>query len=371
VREADPDFHSHYEALLERLAPGSRGGPAPSGRVLHLPAAVPPWTATGLVVSAGDEVTLLARGRVTLSEELGLWGGPRVYLWARVGGRGPLLHGTRETATFRAPRDGELEVAVCAGDWADREGTPSTPPEAQAQLRGGFDVVAILWPGGEAAAGLRALLAAAPGDPLLAAEVRRSAEGVAPPPGWSYHWRLGPAEVFEAGREEGRDVIRVHADDDVGILCRPVDHPLGAETTLAWRWRVGRLPATTAEDALPAHDYVSIALEFDDGRDLTWYWSAALPVGTAYPCPIPSWRAQETHLVVRSGPAGLGAWHAEARPVRADWERAVGGRAPGHIVAVWLIAVSVFRHGIAEAAFADIELREGGRCLRIAGGGTP
>jgi hypothetical protein len=40
-----------------------------------------------------------------------------------------------------------------------------------------------------AAAGLQALLAAAPDDPLLADEVERSAAAVVPPPGWSYHWR--------------------------------------------------------------------------------------------------------------------------------------------------------------------------------------
>ena len=34
--------------------------------------------------------------------------------------------------------------------------------------------------------------------------------------------------------------------------------------------------ATVREDAFATHDYASIALEFEDGRDLTWYWSAAL-----------------------------------------------------------------------------------------------
>ena len=81
-------------------------------------------------------------------------------------------------------------------------------------------------------------------------------------------------------------------------------------TTLRWSWRVDQLPIDLAEDTLPSHDYVSIAAEFDDGQDLTYYWSAALPEGTVYRCPIPTWASRETHVVVRSGRghAGTGCW---------------------------------------------------------------
>lgn len=61
--------------------------------------------------------------------------------------------------------------------------------------------------------------------------------------------------------------------------------------------------------------------------DLTWLWSAALPVGAAFACPLPTWHARETHLVARSGHAGLGVWQAETRRVLDDW-RTVTGSAP-------------------------------------------
>jgi hypothetical protein len=52
--------------------------------------------------------------------------------------------------------------------------------------------------------------------------------------------------------------------------------------------------------------YLSIAVEFENGQDLTYYWSAALPEETAYRCPLPWWDRHETHIAMRSGSAGLG-----------------------------------------------------------------
>lgn len=354
-------FRAHYQALVagsDRIA---------DARVLHLPAQVPPWTDTGIDVEAGEEITLLAAGRVVLSEELDLWGGPRLYLWGRIGPRGSVFNPSRDTTTVRAEASGRLYLAIYSGEWANRHGDLATPLEAYAALRGGIDVVAIRWRGA-AASGLAALRAAAPGDALLAAEAARLAAPVAPPPGWDYLWILGRADIFTRVRVDGRDAIALRAANDVGILRRPVDLALAADTTLRWSWRVSQLPADRAEDTLPTHDYLSVALEFDDGTDLSWYWSAALPVGTAYACPLPTWNARETHLVVRSGSEGLGAWCSERRAVLADWRHAVGGAAsPTRAVAVWLIAVSLFRHGVAQAEFAGIELAGAGRRLCVDG----
>jgi hypothetical protein len=49
------------------------------------------------------------------------------------------------------------------------------------------------------------------------------------------------------------------------------------------------LPSQRPEDRLTSHDYLSIAAEFDDGQDLTYFWSSSLPVG-AFRCPIPAGR---------------------------------------------------------------------------------
>jgi hypothetical protein len=159
-------------------------------------------------------------------------------------------------------------------------------------------------------------------------------------------------------------VIRVDTRNDVGIVQKPVDFRLGPATTLEWRWRVDELPALGAEDTPIAHDYTSIALEFENGKDLTWYWSAALAAGTHYPCPLPTWAARETHWVLRSGSDGLGRWHEERRNVADDYRTAIG-EVPVRVVAVWLIAVSIFGHGRGRSAFADVVLCDGAHALRV------
>lgn len=356
------DFRARYETFLAR--PPVTAGVA-DACVVHLPANVPPWTDAGLAVEAGEEVTILAAGRVVLAEALGLWGPPHLFLWGRFAPGGEVWNGTRDTTTVCADRSGRLELGVYQGEWTDRSGALATPREAYAALSGGYDVLAIRWRG-SAAAGLAALRALAPDDALLAAEAARLAAPVLPPAGWDYLWFLGPAEIYRASeREPGRPSIALHADDDLGILRRPVDFALTATTSLAWQWRVDALPSERAEDTLPTHDYLSIALEFENGLDLTWLWSAALPVDHHFACPLPHWNARETHWVVRSGADGLGAWQRESRAVLRDYAAAIPGEAPKRVVAVWLIAVSIFGHRSARAEFAEIELRDGDRRLAV------
>ena len=107
------------------------------------------------------------------------------------------------------------------------------------------------------------------------------------------------------------------------------------------------------------NDYLSIAVEFDNGQDLTYLWSATLPVGTSFRCPFPWWNERETHHVIRSGPAGLGRWQEETQPLLADYERAIGGPPPSRIVAVWLISVAILQRGRGECEYRKIELRGG------------
>ena len=103
------------------------------------------------------------------------------------------------------------------------------------------------------------------------------------------------------------------------------------------------------------HDYVSIATEFDNGRDLTWIWSSTLAHGVHFACPVKVWSARETHYVVRSGEDRLATWYEESRHVHADVMQSMGPPPP-RITAVWLIAVSTFQHRTARASFAAISL---------------
>jgi hypothetical protein len=119
------------------------------------------------------------------------------------------------------------------------------------------------------------------------------------------------------------------------------------------------------EDTALTHDYLSIALEFDDGQDLTWYWSRCLPEGFSYRCPLPHWRRRETHIVARSRTADLGRWIDEERPVLADHQAAIGGSAPGRVVRAWLIAQTVPQASHAVGEFRRIELVDGDQKLRV------
>jgi len=118
------------------------------------------------------------------------------------------------------------------------------------------------------------------------------------------------------------------------------------------------------EDIQLTHDYLSIAVEFDDGQDLTYMWSSKLPVDTIFKCPLAYWDKVETHWVLRSNPKELGKWLSEERPLRADYTRAIGAP-PTRIVRVWLIAVSVFQRGEGLCDYADIELVDGDTRLRV------
>ncbi len=329
-------------------------------RQFSLPASQPPWSHSGMQVRRGDAISWFAEGRSLVSEEADLWLGPRYALWARVGEDGEIFNGTRASHSFRAGDDGPLYFGTLQGEWADRRGRLATPVEAYAELSEGFEITLVRWKS-EPDRGLRAL---ASSDPAFRDELDRLADPHPPPAGWHYLWFLGQAEVFRPGRAQGRDTIDVVARGDAGILQKPVDFPLTPETRVAWRWRYDAMPTTRAEDTPITHDYVSLALEFDNGLDLTWYWSAALDPETHYACPLPAWTARETHWVVRRGRDGLGVWQAEERAVRADYERAVGA-APGRIVAVWLIANSMFGRGEARARFADIVLRDGAQTLAV------
>lgn len=357
-------FRSHWERLLEGFRRSGGGQLLRDARVAHLPGNVPPWTESGLAVERGDGLTLLASGRVAAAEALGLWARPRFALWARVGETGTIWKGTQDTQTRTAPDTGSVQLGLLQGEWATPQGRLATPLGAYAGVTGAIDVVLLRWRG-DPAEGMAALAAFAPTEPLVAAEIARLTHPVRPPPGWSYLWFLGPADIFVPDQaDDGAPCIRACFEDDVGILRRPVDFPLAPDTSLSWRWRVWHLPSEKPETELLQHDYVSLALEFENGRDLTWHWSRALPAETGYACPIPTWTPRETHVVVRSGEAGLGAWQAERRRVREDYTRHVG-EPPGRVVAAWLIAVSLFQHGSGAAEFAEVVLEGGGQSLRV------
>jgi hypothetical protein len=184
-----------------------------------------------------------------------------------------------------------------------------------------------------------------------------------PPEGWHYLPEISAvcvADIFR-GATQGTGTgparqIQVHTKQDVGILERRTDVALSAATTLRWKWNVEQLPSKAAEDVAPHHDYLSIAVMFDNGQDLTYMWSAMLPPEKGFRCPLPGWDTRETHVVVRSDAKELGKWLSEERRVLADYAKHVGGKPPAKITHVWLIANTIFQQGEGVARFGDISI---------------
>jgi hypothetical protein len=359
----DAEFRATLEPWLATLPAGL----ARSHAFHWLPATVPPWHDTGIDLEPGESVTLLADGRVFLSRALDIWVGPSFQLWCRVGERGPVFRGTRATNTFTAPAGGRLWLAsYFPGEWADPSGRLGTPAGKYAKVSGGMSVLALRWAHGTDVPALFRGFARdlrVPG--LVLAEAERLDQPVLTPEPWDYLWYLGPGEIFRpVVTGDGRPAIGCHTHGDVGILRRDARAPLVPGTRLRWSWRVDELPGGLAEDTLPSHDYLSIAVEFDDGQDITYYWSATLPEGTVYRCPLPTWQDKETHVVVRSGPAQLGRWLDEERDLHADYARILGGPAR-EVLRVWLIANSLFQRGHGRCEYASIRLTTNERTLEV------
>ncbi len=357
-REPAPDLPRFRDALDRALAAIPEGVVA-EHLWIQLPASEPPWRDSGVTLRAGEEVSYFAAGRVMVSTALDIWVTPKTQLWARIGENGPIRSSSRDSNTLRAEQDGRLFFGnYFPNDWKDASGARLQDDAVYASMAGEIWILVVRWRG-SAEHGLAAL--AATGDPLgvVGSERERLASGNPAPAGWRHLWHLGDTEIFRSSRgPSGEHALACDVVGDVGILQHDVAFALRPDTEIAWRWRVDAIPGLVREDSVPSHDYLSLAVEFANGLDLTYYWSVELPVGTAFWCPLPNWKHREFHVVIRSGEAGLGVWQAERRNLHADALRYFGAH-PGDVVRVWLIAVSVFKRQRGSFAIAEIRLRDG------------
>ena len=318
-----------------------------------------PWQNTGLIIEPGQFVTLLVAGHWYLVEALNLTLEAGFVLWARTHPDEPMYSPPSNTGTHAFAHGGELMLARSAGEWASTQGDLLVPPDIYTQASGYLYGVAIVWQN-DALNGLHALHSHGDVQHLIADEILRLERAITPPQPWSYEPLLGNRETFQAC-ERG---LCCHTDNNVGILQYPVTLPLTAGTRLDWRWLIERLPSAVAEDTLPTHDYLSIAVEFDDGQDITYLWSAELPTNTVFRCPIPSWTARETHVVVRSGLTELGCTQQESRDIYHDYHAHIQGNAT-RIVSVWLIAVSLFQHTQGRCRYEYIALHNAEQTVTV------
>ncbi|GAJ27937.1 DUF3047 domain-containing protein [Acidomonas methanolica] len=289
------------------------------------------WTPTGCRVARGQRFSVSSRGANVLDPDHAVIIQPKYSLWVRIGKSGPIRKIVSETETvFEAWAEGEVEAFCKALSWWDGVDGRILPGPRDAFGGGiGFSVTLT-----EALATI-----------------------TEPPEHWSFMDMFGEVTIFSG---TGTDIVVDTHDGDCCILQTPVDVPLNDRTRLSWSWLVEKLPSELPEDLVLTHDYLSVAVAFDNGLDLTYLWSKELPVGYHFACPLPWWCDRETHWIIESGTENLGKWKNEARPLAADYRKAIGGKMPERIVGVWLIANSLFQRLGGKALFRDITLSEDG-----------
>jgi hypothetical protein len=341
---------------LEALISKAKSPELREFRVFELSGSELPWKDLGITLSQGQEVTFLLGGRVFLSREADLWVEPGVAFHVRTRGARPMFNPMTNTGTMTAKADGPLEMARGLVEFQNEGGELAVPKDAYAKAEAQIYGVALVWRG-KALAGLASLLIHGDVCGVIAAELARLQTPRKLPAGWHNFFMLGgDAVIFN---DIGNGAISVEPQKNAGILQRPVNLELKPLTKLSWRWIVEELPSLLPEDQLTSHDYLSIAAEYDDGQDLTYFWSKSLPVGKAFRCPIPRWTPLESHMVVRSGLAELGKWVSDERDLYEDYKTHIGGSAKS-VVNIWLLGVSLFQRRSGACRFAEMQISQPG-----------
>jgi hypothetical protein len=328
-------------------------------RVFELNGSELPWKDLGVTLAKGQEATFLLGGRVWLAREQDLWVEPGVAFHVRTRGTRPMFNPMGNTGTMTAADNGPLEMARSLVEFENEQGELAVPKDAYVKADARIYGVALIWKR-SARAGLESLLKHGDVDGIVGAELARLQSPRKLPAGWNNFFMLGGGPVIF--NDIGNGAISCEPLKNAGILQRPVDIQLKPQTKLSWRWIVEELPSRLPEDQLTSHDYLSIAAEFDDGQDLTYFWSSSLPVGKAFRCPIPRWTPLESHMAVRSGLADLGKWVDDERYICADYKEHIGGPAKS-VVRVWLLGVSLFQRRAGSCRFADMQISQPGAAI--------
>jgi hypothetical protein len=357
-------WQQQFTALLQ-----AAGSAVSSFEFITLPATEAPWLNTGIELQQGETISLFNSGRIYANKALDIWLEPTLQVWFRLGDGGRIFRGTRQSHSLQVTETAELQLGnYFPNDWIDLNGKRLQDDSVYAANSGETCLLLIRW-SESAEHGLQALLTHGDVDEAVDKQIAKELEllnaGDTTPSGWHYLWNLGPSEIYQTRRgDDGNDCIHCHTHKDVGILQHPVDLALDENTEISWRWLLEQLPATLREDSVPSHDYLSLAVEFDNGRDISYYWSSTLPQDYGFDCPLPNWQGKEYHVVVRSGNDGVGEWQNERRNLYADYQQYMG-KPPQRIVAIWLIANSIFMRGHGICDYADIQLHQGAESKRI------
>ena len=318
---------------------------------LELTNALAGWISTGISLEVGDPFEVDARG---MWDAEGLILAPRHVLWYRVSEDGTARNFPSDELLAVSEASGELEIAIRPPSfyWFDKQGT--FPPEILDAPE-----VAVSFTLEIRQSGAMHSRRQSEAGKNLTQNFSRLEDR--PPKGFKYLTILGESEVWSGRVVSNEYFVSASLEDDVGIIKMPVNIELSDSMLFSFDWLYDSLPAVAPETSVMGHDYLSIALEFDNGQDLTWMWSKFLAKGTSFTCPLPWWNERETHYVLDSGTDGLGKWKSHSRNILDDYAEAVAGDPPKKIVGIWLIANNLFAKQDAAASFRNIALEDEGK----------
>ena len=283
---SDVQAHEQFEKEIKSTLAHLSGKSIAGLKVIYLGADMAPWLDTGMNIQPGEQVSVLLNGKVWLSRHYDISLEAPIQVWRRIGPEGKISRGRQATDTFVAEQGGTIQLKNLPTRWLNTQGAyQGEPAPFNPDAGGGVSVAVIRWaPGTDVAAELAKLAGRENSPTWSKAEANRLKTASRQPVGWQYLWELGPADIFSEQHADSRDGgpshrIDAHTNNDVAILQKEVNLPLSAETALQWSWKVDKLPALAAETNAVSHDYLSIAVEFENGKDLTYLWSGTLTCG--------------------------------------------------------------------------------------------
>lgn len=349
-------------------------------KFISLPANRIPWTATGIVLKKDDGVSTFASGRVWRSRLLDLWLRPQFALWFKVGINGCVFNSSWHSNTFTATEEGELYVAnQFPGQFGEPDGGRlATPLSVYGKAEGRFELLIIAW---KARANVSEILekvdvdGSAKTPSLVSQALERIKRDAHPsvPEDWRLLWFLGTSSIYSLVQHNSQPCMHCKPYQNVGILQKDLEPPLpfSKNTRVSWDWIISSLPSRLREDLTFSHDYLSIAFEFENGRDLTYTWSWELPKDFGYWCPLPAWADREYHIVIRSGTEELGQWLHEDRDLYSDYVKFVeegderSPAIPQQTVRVWFIAGNRWQRFDGEMSVKQIRITQGEESTQI------
>jgi hypothetical protein len=318
------------------------------------------WLPTGLQVKAGVPLTVFGFGAIEF-DAIRLES--RHLVWIRIGEDGDLIQLASDQFTVEPDRSGELYLTIppLGMYW---ESPAGKFPEDLSDLPAypiAMDFIAVQWSDNPAKI-LQRLTQADDDAFSLALQTLNNPKAL--PGGFSFLWYLGQSEVFERFDDGERSGVHGYANYDYGIIKKEVDLPLTADSKIGFDWLYTTLPPHGPETEARYHDYLSIAVEFENGQDITWMWSRFLAIEEGFRCPLDWWDERETHVVLQSGTEGLGEWYSHKRNILEDYVAHIGGEVPERIVGVWFIATSLSGTP-GDAKFSNVSLMGSGPDVTI------